>query len=76
MQKEFIPFFGELEIPTWDAEQAFYETYPEARELFGNTLGVQMAVWLASWERSRNCAIDEAIAKVREMQDRVEAEND
>ena len=66
---EHIPFFGELEIPTWDAEQAFYETYPEARELFGNTLGVQMAVWLASWERSRNCAIDECIEKVKSMQE-------
>lgn len=67
--KEFIPFFGELEIPTWDAEQAFYEAYPEARELFGNTLGVQMAVWLAAWERSRNLAIDECIEKVKSMQE-------
>jgi hypothetical protein len=68
MQKESIPFFGELEIPAWDAEQAFYETYPDARELFGNTLGVQMAVWLAGWERSRNLAIDECIEKVKSMQ--------
>jgi hypothetical protein len=68
MRIEQIPFFGELEIPTWDAEQAFYETYPDARELFGNTLGVQMAVWLASWECSRNLAIDECIEKVKSMQ--------
>lgn len=69
MKIEQIPFFGELEIPDNDAEYAFYETFPQAEELFGGKHRVEMVIWVTAWEAARQATIEQCLEKVRSLRE-------